>query len=177
VSGLPSGVTASAVSGSGNASVTLTADAASSARSGTITFATTAGTPGVSRTVVFSQAGTGDDCGASTGAFCTWSPLTTTRSGVIGSAGDKDWFKIVPTVSGVWTFTSAAAAASPLSDPVGTVYAADGTTVLASNDDINVATNRQFSVSVSLAANTTYYLQVAAWSTLTGGYVITASHS
>ncbi|MCL2781970.1 MAG: hypothetical protein FWD74_10900, partial [Actinomycetia bacterium] len=124
----PSWVGVSPSSGSGNYTVTFTAQANTSAstRSGTVTFTTTSGSPTATWTVTVTQPGAApaDDCGSSTSSYCAWSNLATSISGQIEVAGDRDWFRLSPTVSGVWTFTASRPASNPLSDSVGTLYAA-----------------------------------------------------
>jgi len=114
-----------------------------------------------------------DDCGASTSAYCTWSNLSVPVSGSIESTADKDWFKIVPTVSGTWTFTASKPSSGALADSYGYLYAENGTTMIISNDDS--AGDLQFQMSASLTAGVTYFLQVQGFGYATGGYIVTAT--
>ncbi|MCL2737062.1 MAG: hypothetical protein FWD75_10640, partial [Propionibacteriaceae bacterium] len=166
-------VTSTPTAGSGNALVTLNAAAnTGSTRTGTVKFTTTT-TPAASATISVSQPGvTTDDCGATTTASCTWSDMSKTVSGVIETASDKDWFKITPTVTGTWAFRSARPALNSIKDPVGTIYASNGTTVVATDDD--GAGDSQFSMQASLTAGQTYYLEVKGYSTYTGAYAVMA---
>jgi len=122
-----------------------------------------------------SQAGTPgafDDCGSSLSAYCTWVSLGTPVGGAIEASGDKDWFRIVPLVSGTWTFTASRPGLNPLADSYGTLYASNGTTVLAADDDSGG--NLQFKVTADLVAGQAYFLEVRAYSTGTGTYTVTA---
>jgi len=165
---VPSGVTASPASGIGITTVRLTASANSSPRSGLVTFATTDGS-GASTAIAFYQ---GDDCGSSTSGFCYWFDLGQSINGAIETSGDRDWFRVVPNLSGTWTFTASKPSLNPLTDSYGTLYASDGTTVLATDDD--GGGNLQFRVVASLTAGQTYYLEVRAYSSQVGAYTVTA---
>jgi len=118
-------------------------------------------------------AATTDDCGSSTSAYCTWSNLATPINGAVEISGDKDWYKITPTTTGTWVFTASKPATNPLADSYGTLYASDGTTVVAYDDDS--AGNLQFKITASLTAGQTYFLEVKGWSTYTGSYTVTAT--
>ena len=116
-----------------------------------------------------------DDCGATPATACTWSNLGNPVNGRIEVGGDKDWFKITPTVSGVWTFTSSVPASGGVTDPVGSLYDANGVFIVL-NDDISYPTNPNFRLTRELVANTTYYVEFRDWSkNPTGAYTITAT--
>ena len=160
-------------SGSGNGPVIVQARAnAGAARSGVVTFTSTTGEPPISRQVTVTQPGS--DCGASTSSYCSWLNVTTPVSGVIDPGGDKDWYRFTVPSSGTWAFTSSIPSSGGLYDPYGTIYASNGTTMVASNDD--GAGNRQFKITASLTTGQTYYLEVKGYaSTYTGAFTVTAA--
>jgi len=130
------------------------------------------------------QAAPYDDCGDTAASACTpWSGMyqlvgTSSATGLIGTPGDVDWFKITPPTSDVWTFTSQPWGNEPLADPAATLYAPDGATVLASNDNVSPETNNlQFQVSAQLTAGQTYYLEIKGQPDQTGGYQYYANPS
>lgn len=106
-----------------------------------------------------------DDHGDSASAATTLLP-TGTASGVIGVVGDVDWFQLTTPASGTLTVVS-----TGTTDVAGSLYASDGTTLLAYNDD-DPAPN--FRVSRVLAAGT-YFLKVNHYSNSNvGAYGLTA---
>ncbi|MCL2316910.1 MAG: hypothetical protein FWC46_07505, partial [Actinomycetia bacterium] len=117
-----------------------------------------------------------DDCGNTPTTACAWPDLTKPMSGRLEMLEDVDWFRITPSVSGTWTFTSSGGAPDGVRDPVGFLYAADGTTRIAYNNDVDNPSNLQFQLSATLTAGQTYYLRVSAYtSQLNCGYTITAT--
>jgi len=118
----------------------------------------------------------GRDCGASLSTYCTWPDLSVPLMSSIDEIGDKDWFKIVPSTSGQWTLASAARGSEGVQRATGKLYAADGTTVLASDISDNKG-DHQFSLTAALTAGQTYYLEVAGSSPYYGRYTVTATRS
>ena len=87
----------------------------------------------------------------------------TSYSGNINYAGDVDFFKFTPTVSGTYVVAS-----SGSTDTYGYLYNSSGTE-LASNDDSNGSLN--FSIPYNLTAYQTYYINVRHFSSSgTGAY-------
>ncbi len=112
---------------------------------------------------------TADDYGngAATAAAVS---VGSTVSGQIESGGDRDWFKFTAVAGRTYTlFTQL----TTLQDSVLTLYAGDGATVLASNDD---APGRGLASEIrwTAPAGGTYYLEGKAYSSLqTGAYSLT----
>ena len=170
---LPAWITATPASGNGNATVTLTAVAnnTTAARTGTVTFSV----PGKQATVTVTQAVQVDDCGVTAATACTWANLATAVNGRIEVAGDKDWFKITPTVSGTWTFKSAVPTTGGTPGPSGILRTAEGTTLAW---DSVYSGHPQFVLTANLVAGTTYYLEVGEMgSSSTGSYTVTAART
>lgn len=137
-------------------------------RSGAIIVTTDSG---VSRSTAVTQISR--ECGTTRFLACAWPDVSKSVSGVIDTSGDKDWFKFVPTVSGPWTFKSFT---NGLTNPVGTIYDADGRTVLASNT--GGAAQGQFSVTAPLTAGYAYYVEIkGSVAAQTGTYTLTAAQT
>lgn len=140
-------------------------------RSATVTVTTTAGSPEITRTITVTQPG--DLCGSSTSSHCTWSDLSLPISGTIEARGDRDLYKITPTVSGIWVFTASKPEVSPLYDSFGALFDSDADTVLAF--DYDSAGQYQFEMQVELTAGRTYYVDVRGMYGSTGNYIVTAT--
>lgn len=91
----------------------------------------------------------------------------------INSDGDTDWFRFTFTQAGQWTISSFDVAPGLGIDVRGEVYAADGATRLASNDDQS-GTNLNFSITRSVTPGT-YYVRVAGAPGVTGPYGLASS--
>ncbi len=86
--------------------------------------------------------------------------------GVIGIVGDADWFRVTTSASGTLTLQSTGS-----TDVAGTLYASDGTSIIAYNDDDPPP---NFRVSKLLAAGT-YYLKVEHYAnSAVGAYGVTS---
>jgi lysyl endopeptidase len=97
------------------------------------------------------------------------------RVGLINRDGDADWFRVSFTSAGVWTVASFdAAEGNPRTDVVGEVFAADGTTRLAVNDDRS-PTDRNFEIALTIPAPGTYLLRVTGAPGITGAYGLRSS--
>ena len=176
----PSLVTFSAKSGTGEGTVifTVAPNTTGKARTVTVTVATTKGTPVMSIPVNFTQDSmpVPVECGDSASSPCVWSNVSAPVTGMIDPGGDKDWYKFTVPSSGTWTFKASVPASGGLRDSYGTLYASDGKTVIAANDD--GAGNLQFAVTASLVAKQTYYLEVKGWSSVyLGAFTVTATKS
>ncbi|MCL2735134.1 MAG: hypothetical protein FWD75_00695 [Propionibacteriaceae bacterium] len=158
-------VTAGPTGGRGNVPVSLTAapNTTTSQRTGTVTFTSTVGSPQAVATVDVLQHDTGyDDCGASLTDHCDWPDLSTEVMAEMNAPNDSDWFAFSPSVSGIWTLLGSVprVVGAVLPDYVrGTVLAADGTTVLATNENDDINSALYFTLHVSLQAGTTYFLE------------------
>ncbi|MGZ5065087.1 MAG: hypothetical protein ACXWG1_06030 [Usitatibacter sp.] len=87
--------------------------------------------------------------------------------------GDSDWFRFTFTQAGTWTVSSFDVAPGQGIDMRGEVYAADGSTRLAVNDDVS-ATNTNFSITRSVTPGT-YYVRASAAPGVTGPYGLSSS--
>jgi len=115
------------------------------------------------------------DCGAGLGSqVCVWTDLSVSVRGNAETELDEDWYRITPTVSGLWTFRSSPTATGGLTGGLGRVFDATGKLIALDNDYWR-ENNGQFAVSVQLAAGSTYYLSVLSWIGKTGAYVVTAT--
>jgi len=153
-------------SGRGKSTVLLTilSNATGQPRTGTVRF--TAG--GDTAEVTINQPAAPDDCGSSTASNCTWQDLSQPVTGEVEVAGDTDWFKFTAPTTGDWVFQ----ASGKINNASVKLYAGDGTTLVASDDvDKN---GHMFSMTASLAAGQTYYLEVFGYLS-TGGYAVTAT--
>ena len=141
-------------------------------RSASVTFATTSGSPALSRAFTVTQESL--ECADSRLlTFCTWLDVSKPMSGVIDTAGDRDWYWFTVPTSGPWTFTSSKPTTNALADPYGTLYSNIGTPLVS---DDNSGGNNQFQITASLTAGQAYYLEIrAANNTATGGYTVTAA--
>ncbi|MCL2470976.1 MAG: hypothetical protein FWF25_04460, partial [Propionibacteriaceae bacterium] len=171
--------TVSPGSGSGNGSVmvSLSANTSTLTRSAVLTFTTQSSSGSqVTKMVTVTQTGVtpaSDDCGSSTVSYCSWSSLSSAVSGSIQTSGDKDWFRFTAPSSGTWVFTASKPASGGLSDSIGTLYAANGSTVVATDDDSGG--NFQFKVQAVLTAGQVYFLEVKGYVTSVGNYTVTAT--
>jgi hypothetical protein len=86
----------------------------------------------------------------------------------INTDGDKDWFKFTFTQPGQWTIASFDVAPGLGIDVKAEIYAANGSTVLASNDD-QAQFNFNFQMSIAVTPGT-YYVRVTAAPGVTGRY-------
>ncbi|MCL2470971.1 MAG: hypothetical protein FWF25_04435 [Propionibacteriaceae bacterium] len=174
----------SPASGVGNGQVTLSAqpNTTTAARTATVTLTAASSGVGVMQMISVSQAAaqsqvvavsSGDDCGSSTVSYCSWTSVDSPVSGSIETPGDKDWFRFTVPSSGTWTFTASRPATGGLSDSIGTVYLADGTTVVATDDDS--AGSLQFKIQAVLTAGQVYFLEVKGYSAGWGKYTVTAT--
>ena len=89
---------------------------------------------------------------------------------LVNRDGDADWFRVTFTSAGVWTVGSFnPASGTPGVDVVGEVFASDGTTRLAVNDD-RAPTDRNFEIAQTIPAPGTYLLRVTGAPGVTGAY-------
>jgi len=110
-----------------------------------------------------------NDCAASTATTCAWADLTTPLTGTIDVGGDLDWFKITPTMTGTYVFTSNRSEA-PLGYIGARMYDAAGNWLVSvSRDDPS-----QVTLSAYLVAGETYFLEVSGYAR-TGAYKLTAT--
>jgi lysyl endopeptidase len=86
----------------------------------------------------------------------------------INSDGDQDWFKFTFTQAGQWTVASFDVAPGLGIDVKAEIYAANGSTVLASNDD-QAQSNLNFQMSIAVTPGT-YYVRVTGAPGVTGRY-------
>ena len=91
----------------------------------------------------------------------------------INTDGDMDWFRFTFTRAGQWTVSSFDVAPGLGIDVKAEIYAANGSTVLASNDDQS-ATNQNFTMTVSVTPGT-YYVRVTGAPGVTGRYGVASS--
>ncbi|APV50886.1 hypothetical protein BWI17_15030 [Betaproteobacteria bacterium GR16-43] len=88
----------------------------------------------------------------------------------INRDGDADWFRVNFGSGGTWTVKSFDPATGGLTtDVIGQVYASDGTTLLATNDD-RTATDRNFEIVRLVPGPGTYYVRVTGHPGTTGPY-------
>ncbi len=88
--------------------------------------------------------------------------------------GDADWFRVTFTTAGVWTIGSFdPASGGPSTDVVGEVFASDGVTRLAVNDDRS-PTNRNFEIAQAIAPGM-YFLRVTGQPGVTGAYGLSSA--
>jgi len=175
---LPSWITAVPASGTGNATVTLTArPSTSDAPYSDVVLLLADGQRATMTVTQPARPAQPVDCGGSIIMItaCTWSDLGTPIVGTMETPGDSDVYRFTPAVTGTWTFVSSPTPTGGISDPFGVIYAPNGGMI--AYDD-NSAGNRQFSLTVTLQAGTTYSLMIAQWPPgSTGGYVVTASRA
>lgn len=114
-----------------------------------------------------------DLCLASVSTTCLWTPFPQTINGRVDTAGDKDWIRFTPAVSGPWVFTISKDVMNGVALPYGTVYGSDGNRI---NWTTTVQVNNQFTATVPLFANTTYYYEAKSQDTAAvGGYTVMAA--
>jgi len=168
---LPSWMSASPMSGTGDGMVTFSVQGNPDtvARVATVALTTPGTTPVLYQYVTVTQAR--EDCGSSVGSYCMWSSLTQPATGTLETSGDKDWFYFIPSMSGVWTLTASGAGATPLAGSAGTVYQSNGAVVASAN-----AGSGQFSLPAQLSSGLVYFIEIKAGNGVnTGGYAITAT--
>lgn len=86
----------------------------------------------------------------------------------MNSSTDVDWIKFKANVSGKFQFDFAHTNPGSF-DPMIAVYAADGTTLLASNDDISLPTNLDARVTLTnIVSGTYYYVKLSGYAGSTG---------
>lgn len=90
--------------------------------------------------------------------------LNSWMSGTISCSGDQDWYKFVTSGAGCYTISTQGSM-----DSMGYLYDANGC-LITYNDDCNGS--RNFSITATLSANTTYYLMVKAYGSNTGTYSV-----
>jgi len=106
------------------------------------------------------------DCGVTPATACSQADLASAQRTVIDYAGDRDWFRLTPDISGTWAFKAA--------NWVGrlVLIAADGVTpVLTAKRGLGDA----FTMNASLTAGETYYLEVSGYGFTHEPYTITVT--
>ena len=94
--------------------------------------------------------------------------------GTVGAAGDDDWVAISLTAGVTYTISlTGQGLTNGLSDPYLELYAGNGTTLLASNDDGGSGANSL--ITFTPATTGTYYISAAAWGANTGDYALTVN--
>lgn len=111
-----------------------------------------------------------DDYGDSASAAALVSS-NTQFFGEINRVGDQDWFRFVFSSAGRWTIASFAAAAGSPTDLIGDIYAADGTTLLASNDD-RLPSDVNFEMTRNVTSPGTFYVRARGFQSTVGRYGI-----
>ncbi|MFZ2724677.1 MAG: hypothetical protein WAX77_00310 [Methylococcaceae bacterium] len=117
-----------------------------------------------------------DDYAANTSTIAQLSSLPNNTSGVIGKAGDEDWFKVHLTTGHTYTINLEASATNKgtLSDPdFKGIYNSTGTLLGYSDNDSGDGTNAQ--VSFTPTSSGDYYLDAGAVGTGTGTYQLFVS--
>ncbi|MEE8452775.1 MAG: S8 family serine peptidase [Thermoguttaceae bacterium] len=108
-----------------------------------------------------------DDHGNSAAA-ATATAIEQIVDGTIGLGGDQDWFSFAATAGNSYLFQTEL---TGLSDSVLYLYAQDGVTLLAYNDDVAWPSHPESSIGWTAQQSGTYFLRVKAWgSWQTGGY-------
>jgi len=104
--------------------------------------------------------------------FTTATPLAAqgAATGGLQSRTDQDWFRI--TFDGPGTFS---VRSTGTTDMYGRLYRADGTTLIAENDDIVLGTEVNFQIGATVNGADTYYLQVTGFDGDVGSYGITTT--
>ncbi len=93
----------------------------------------------------------------------------------INRDGDADWFRVTFASAGVWSVGSFnPASGTPGIDVAAEVFAADGATRLAVNDDRS-ATDRNFEIAQTIPAPGTYLLRVTGAPGVTGAYGLSSA--
>ncbi len=94
----------------------------------------------------------------------------------INNTSDEDWFRVTFAMAGSWTVSSFDAAPGITVDVRAEVYAANGSTLLAANDDRALG-DGNFSLTLNVAAATTLYLRVVGGAGITGHYGVRAAYA
>ena len=92
-----------------------------------------------------------------------------TRTGLLGVLNDQDWFRLTFTEAGVFRAIS-----TGTTDTMGAIYQADGTTLIAENDDANFP-DTNFGVAANIAGPGVRYLKVSGFDGQTGPYTVQTS--
>lgn len=96
------------------------------------------------------------------------------RVAQINRDGDADWFRVSFTAAGTWTVGSFdPAPGGPTADVIGEIFASDGSTRLAINDDKS-PTSRHFEIAQNVTPGT-YFLRVTGHAGTTGAYGLSSS--
>jgi hypothetical protein len=111
--------------------------------------------------------GAGDDYGDTPAAAGTMN-INSKIVAQINTDGDMDWFRFTFTQAGTWTVSSFDVAPGLGIDVKAEIYAANGSTMLASNDDQS-ASNLNFSMSMNVTPGT-YYVRVTGAPGVSGRY-------
>ena len=93
-----------------------------------------------------------------------------TRTGLLGVLNDQDWFRLTFTEPGVFHVNSTGS-----TDTMGALYQADGTTLIAENDDSNFPTETNFGLTATIAGPGVRYLKVTGFDGQTGAYGLQTS--
>lgn len=105
-------------------------------------------------------------------AGATTIPASGRLVGQVNRDGDADWFRMTFTQAGTWTIGSyTPGTGNAATDVIGEIFAADGTTRLAINDDKS-PTDRNFEIAQVIPAPGTYLLRVTGHAGSTGAYGI-----
>src|SRR5206468_4858429 len=78
------------------------------------------------------------------------------------------WYQFDFASAGTWTVGTTGS-----TDTIGTVYASNGSTVLASNDDAGGTLN--FSITLNVPSGGRYYVRVTGFANSTGAYTLVSS--
>ena len=109
-----------------------------------------------------------DDFGDSSAAS-TDLAINGTRTGLLGVLNDQDWFRLTFNEAGVFRASS-----TGVTDTMGAIYQADGTTLITENDDANPP-DTNFGVSANIAGAGVRYLKVSGFDGQTGPYTVVTS--
>lgn len=96
-----------------------------------------------------------------------------TAHGSISGSGDHDWYRVELTAGQTYTFAMVGIAADNLRNSFLNLYAPDGTTVVAGND--NSAPNQNAWFTYTATTSGTFFLDAAGVSTSTGRYGVSAT--
>ena len=118
----------------------------------------------------FSTTAPPDDFGDTSASASAMAPNATIQ-GNLDYTNDQDWFRVSFPSSGAWRVST-----SGNTDTTGTIFAADGATQVATNDDID-QNNLNFSMIVTIPAAGTYFLRVTGYAGAIGPYTLNSSFS
>src|SRR6185369_2708642 len=110
-----------------------------------------------------------DDHGNTFSTATTLAPNGSATGG-LQSKTDQDWFRIRFNGPGTFSVRS-----TGTTDMYGRLYRADGTTLIAENDDIVLATEVNFQINAAVNGADTYYLQVTGFDGDVGSYGLTTT--